>query len=63
MSDVFPPARQREALLALREALGARDNSLRRDECGDWAIFGKNGHIYATLVRWTGHRRPASRSP
>jgi hypothetical protein len=20
---------------------------LRRDECGDWAIFGNNGHIYA----------------
>jgi hypothetical protein len=20
---------------------------LRRDECGDWAIFGNNGHVYA----------------
>jgi hypothetical protein len=45
--DIFPPAEQRLALLALREALGGRDNALRRDECGDWAIFGKRGHIYA----------------
>ena len=45
--DIFPPAKQRPALLALRDALGCRDNALRRDECGDWAIFGKRGHIYA----------------
>ena len=45
--DNFPPARQRPALLALRDALGCRLNALRRDECGDWAIFGKRGHIYA----------------
>ena len=47
MADLFPPARQRPALLALRDALGCRDAALRRDECGDWAIFGKRGHIYA----------------
>jgi hypothetical protein len=28
-------------------ALDARSNTLRRDECGDWAIFGRRGHIYA----------------
>jgi hypothetical protein len=45
--DIFPPAKQRPALLALRDALGCRDNALRRDECGDWRINGKRGHIYA----------------
>jgi hypothetical protein len=47
MTDIYPPAKQRPALLALRDALGCRDAALRRDECGDWAIFGKRGHIYA----------------
>jgi hypothetical protein len=47
MTDIYPPAKQRPALLALREALGAREGALRRDECGDWAIFGRFGHIYA----------------
>jgi hypothetical protein len=41
------PAWPREALLAFVNALGCRDAALRRDECGDWAIFGKRGHIYA----------------
>jgi hypothetical protein len=45
--DIFPPAKQRHALLALREALGCRDNALRRDECGDWRINGRQGHVYA----------------
>jgi hypothetical protein len=47
MTDIFPPAKQRPALLGLVKALGCRDNALKRDECGDWAIFGKRGHIYA----------------
>ena len=37
----------REALIKLVEALGCWDRALRRDECGDWAVFGKHGHIYA----------------
>ena len=37
----------REALIKLVEALGCWDRALRRDECGDWAVFGKLGHIYA----------------
>jgi hypothetical protein len=45
--DIFPPAKQRPALLALRDALGCRDNALRRDECSDWRINGKQGWIYA----------------
>jgi hypothetical protein len=47
MVDIYPPAKQREALLKLVEALGCRDACLRRDECGDWRIVGRFGHIYA----------------
>lgn len=47
MTDIFPPAKQRPALLALRETLGSRENALRRDECGDWRISGQHGWIYA----------------
>ena len=39
--DMFPPTAQRPALLTLVEALGCRDNALRRDECGDWATEGE----------------------
>jgi hypothetical protein len=45
--DIFPPSKQRPALPAVAEAAGTRANCLRRDECGDWAIWGNNGHIYA----------------
>jgi hypothetical protein len=47
MTDIYPPTMQRPALLELAKALIARDNSLRRDECSDWRISGKHGHIYA----------------
>jgi hypothetical protein len=47
LADIYPPTRQREALLKLVEALGCRDVALRRDECGDWRIKGRFGHIYA----------------
>jgi len=29
------------------QSLDCRSSALRRDERGDWAIFGRNGHIYA----------------
>ena len=45
--DLFPPTMQRAALLQFAEALGSRDNALRRDECGDWRIGGRRGHVYA----------------
>jgi hypothetical protein len=45
--DIFPPARQRPALLDFAQALGSREGALRRDECGDWRIAGRFGHIYA----------------
>jgi hypothetical protein len=47
MADKYPPAVQRLALLELVKALGCRDNALRRDECSDWRINGRQGHIYA----------------
>ncbi len=47
MTDVYPPQRQREALLRLVEALGCRDAALRRDEASDWRVSGKHGWIYA----------------
>jgi hypothetical protein len=50
MSDVFPPARQRSALLAFMAAADIRKSSLFRDDCGDWAIHGSDGYIYACPV-------------
>lgn len=47
MGDIYPPSVQRPALLAFAKACNNRASALRRDECGDWAIFGSNGHIYA----------------
>jgi hypothetical protein len=47
VADIYPPTRQREALLRLIEALGCWDRALRRDECSDWMLKGKYGHIYA----------------
>ena len=47
MSDKYPPAKQREALLALQSALGTAPRAIRRDECGDPRIEGKHGHAYA----------------
>ncbi len=43
MAECYPPALQRPRLIALAGALTA----LRRDECGDWRITGRRGHIYA----------------
>lgn len=45
--DIYPPAVQRPELLALVSALDCTDKALRRDECGDWRILGRSGHVYA----------------
>ena len=45
--EIYPPIKQREALLRFAKALGCRDNALRRDENGDWRIGGSKGHVYA----------------
>ena len=47
MADVYPPSRQRPRLLELVGALDASSVTLRRDECGDWTLSGKHGHIFA----------------
>ena len=62
MADVFPPARQREVLLALRDALGVRDNALKRDECGDWRVNGRQGHIYAVPRAFRSSSSPVAAS-
>jgi hypothetical protein len=43
--EIFPPTKQRSALLEFARAIGSRSRALRRDECGDWRINGKRGHI------------------
>ena len=45
--ETYPRAAQRAALRKFASALGSRDSSLRCDECGDWRIIGKQGHVYA----------------
>jgi hypothetical protein len=40
---------QRPKLRTFTKACCTRADKLRRDACGDWAIFGKWGHIYAVL--------------
>lgn len=45
--DKFPPNLQRPRLLALASALDVSLTQLRRDDCGDWAIIGRRGTIYA----------------
>jgi hypothetical protein len=47
MTDKYPPTVQRPELLKLVEALGCRPKALRRDECADWHIVGKQGWIHA----------------
>ena len=45
--ETYDSSTQRASLLKFAKALGSRDAALRRDECGDPAIHGKTGHIYA----------------
>jgi hypothetical protein len=65
-----PQRDDRATLLVLVTALDASPRSLRRDECGDYAIKGKSGHVYVDgdgylLVvttsesprRWTGVKK------
>ena len=56
--DVYPPAAQRQALLALMPALGCSDTALRRDECGGPVIIGSRGHIYAVCAAAAGPKKP-----
>jgi hypothetical protein len=55
MTDKYPPTVQRPALLKLVEALGVQERHLCRDNCGDWQIKGRFGHIYAVPgIPWGG---------
>ncbi len=56
--DAYPPADQRAALLRLMSALGCSDSALCRDECGDWRINGKHGHVYAVCGTVAAPGRP-----
>jgi hypothetical protein len=47
MADSFPYCKQRPQLLEFAEALNSRPSFFHRDDCGDPAIFGKYGHIFA----------------
>jgi hypothetical protein len=46
-SAAFSQTLQRPRLIELRDALDARSSCLRRDECGDWALLGSFGHVFA----------------
>ena len=47
MASSFNSVMARAALLDLAKALTSRDAALRRDECGEWRIDGRGGHVYA----------------
>jgi hypothetical protein len=61
MADTFPPAEQRPRLLEIRQAIGAREASLRRDACEDWAVSGTSGHVYAVPEGFQLHVTTAER--
>ena len=42
----FEQADDRNLMLDLLQSLNGAKTALRRDECGDWTIFGKHGHIH-----------------
>jgi hypothetical protein len=45
--ETYPTSLQRVSLLQFAKACCTRSDKLRRDECGDWTISGKYGHIFA----------------
>jgi hypothetical protein len=47
MTDRYPPAAQREALLTFAAALKSAATAFRRDQCGDPWISGARGHVHA----------------
>jgi len=48
--DIYPPTKQRPRLLELAKVLKSRSIALHRDECGDWAIHGKFGRVFAVPI-------------
>jgi hypothetical protein len=47
MADLYPASVQRLRLLEFATAIAAAKSCLRRDECGDWACFGRTRHVFA----------------
>ena len=47
MASHFNNGMARAALFDLVKLLTSRDAALRRDECGEWRIDGRGGHVYA----------------
>ena len=47
MASHFNNGMARAALLDLAKSLTSRGAALRRDECGEWRIDGRGGHVYA----------------
>jgi hypothetical protein len=50
-------AQDRNELSTLLSVLHGALNALRRDECGDWTIFGSRGNIYACDGTFHGYVR------
>ena len=50
MSDKFPPAMQRPRLQEMADKCQISVSQLLRDECMDWKLNGKKGHVYAVPV-------------
>jgi len=51
--DIFPASMQRPPILEFHAALNVGAARLRRDDCGDWVISGRCGHIYAAPEGFT----------
>jgi len=51
----------REALLALTDALQVSKSNLRRDPCGDWNIFGRRGHVSTDGIAHFAYLQPGSK--
>jgi hypothetical protein len=47
MPDIYPPSKQRAALIEFAAALDSAPAALRRDECSDWRIGGDTGKVFA----------------
>jgi hypothetical protein len=53
-------AQDRKELQTLIAAINGAQNSLRRDECGDWTIIGARGTVHATDGRFYVYLCPGS---
>jgi hypothetical protein len=47
LAETFLPRNQRPRLLEFLSAIDASRSALGRGGCGDWAICGRDGHVFA----------------